>query len=330
MTSKEQLAFADIDALRMLIGPRGAHLRKLGQEMGVRIDQRGNRITIEGAGAAVRAAKRALEQIYLVAQGGASIEASDVVRAARWNHRSEDARADALPSEGIVLPGRNRTIIPKTENQRAYLRAMRQHNLVFGVGPAGTGKTYLAMAMAVASLLDRRVRRIILTRPAVEAGENLGFLPGTLAEKVSPYLRPLYDALHDLMDFEEAQRLMAGDVVEVAPLAFMRGRTLREAFVILDEAQNTSHDQMKMFLTRLGEHSQAVVTGDLTQVDLPRPDQSGLVHALGVLDGVEGISAVHFTAGDVLRHELVQRIVRAYERDQAAKRARPRESDHGE
>jgi phosphate starvation-inducible protein PhoH and related proteins len=310
---REQLSFADVDALRGLAGPAGCYLRALADKAGIGLSQMGNRITLTGAPAPVRAAKRALEQLYLVAQQGEPIEEQDVGRAAEWNLKDPSARADHLPAEGIVLPGRDRPIVPKTPNQREYLRAIRQHAIVFGAGPAGTGKTYVAMAMAVAAYRDRQVRRIVLTRPAVEAGEKLGYLPGTIAEKVHPYLRPLYDALHDMMDFDEVLRLIERDVIEVAPLAFMRGRTLHDSFVILDEAQNTTVEQMKMFLTRLGEHSRAVVTGDITQIDLPPRVESGLVHALRLLRSVDGIGAVHFDASDVLRHKLVQRIVLAYE-----------------
>ena len=318
---REQLSFADVDALRGLSGPSGRYLRTLADIAGVSLSQMGNRITLTGAPAPVRAAKRALEQLYLIAQQGEPIDEEDVGRAAQWNLKDPSARADHLPDEGIVLPGRDRPIVPKTPNQRTYLHAIRQHSIVFGVGPAGTGKTYVAMAMAVAAFRDRQVRRIVLTRPAVEAGEKLGYLPGTLAEKVHPYLRPLYDALHDMMDFDEALRHIERDAIEVAPLAFMRGRTLHDSFVILDEAQNTTVEQMKMFLTRLGEHSRAVVTGDITQIDLPSRVESGLVHSLRLLGSVDGIATVRFDASDVLRHKLVQRIVLAYEAEQPSREA---------
>ena len=209
--------------------------------------------------------------------------------------------------------GIKRTVQPRSTNQRRYVEAIEQNDMVFGVGPAGTGKTYLAVAMAVAAINAKRVSRIVLVRPAVEAGERLGFLPGTLQEKIDPYLRPLYDALFDMIDVEKVDRMLERNVIEVAPLAFMRGRTLNDAFIILDEAQNTTIEQMKMFLTRMGNNSKAVITGDITQIDLPNPRKSGLLDAINILDGVEGIEFCHFADCDVVRHALVQRIVRAYE-----------------
>jgi len=312
---QEKLAFEDRDALRAASGPQGNHFKVLGEHIGVDIAQRGNQLTLKGEREAVRVAKRTLEQIYLVAQGGGQVDEGDMVRAASWNRRDPGARADRLNEESIYLAKRKKTIVAKTPTQKAYLSALRKSSVVFGIGPAGTGKTYLAMAMAVSALKAHRVRRIVLTRPAVEAGEKLGYLPGSITEKVNPYLRPLYDALHDMLDVEEVDRLLSQDIVEVAPLAFMRGRTLNESFVILDEAQNTTVEQMKMFLTRLGEHSQAVITGDVTQTDLPRATTSGLVHAERVLSSVEGIEFVRFASSDVLRHSLVQKIVQAYEKD---------------
>ena len=215
--------------------------------------------------------------------------------------------------DAVYVSAKKKVITPKSLAQKRYIDAMRKHDLVIGIGPAGTGKTYLAMAMAVASLMKQEVDRIVLTRPAVEAGEKLGFLPGDIAEKVNPYLRPLYDALHDMMDFERASRLVERGVIEVAPLAFMRGRTLNDSFVILDEAQNTGSDQMKMFLTRLGFHSKAVITGDITQVDLPENKVSGLIEVQGILKKIEGIAFVYFSDKDVVRHPLVQDIVKSYE-----------------
>jgi phosphate starvation-inducible PhoH-like protein len=215
--------------------------------------------------------------------------------------------------DAVYISSRKKVITPKSLNQKLYIDAIRKHDLVLGIGPAGTGKTYLAMAMAVASLMKQEVERIVLTRPAVEAGEKLGFLPGDIAEKVNPYLRPLYDALHDMMEFERASRLVEKGVIEVAPLAFMRGRTLNDCFVILDEAQNTGSEQMKMFLTRLGFHSKAVITGDITQVDLPENKVSGLIEVQSILRGIEGIELVYFSDKDVVRHPLVQDIIRAYE-----------------
>ena len=234
-----------------------------------------------------------------------------------------DATAELAPifTDTVLVPRSGRPIAAKGVAQKQYLDLVRQNDIVFAVGPAGTGKTYLAMALAVRALLDKQIRRVVLTRPAVEAGERLGFLPGTLEDKVNPYLRPLYDALHDMMDFEAATRLIERGVIEVAPLAFMRGRTLNDSFVILDEAQNTTREQMKMFLTRLGMDAKAIVTGDVTQVDLPAGQQSGLNEALRILRGVEGISFNYFTSGDVVRHPLVQRIIEAYEEDATQGRA---------
>ena len=230
--------------------------------------------------------------------------------------RSHRFLSDALEDAVVVSP-RRRAVVPKTPGQREYLRTIRSHDLTFGIGPAGTGKTYLAMAVAASDLMQRRVKRIILTRPAVEAGEKLGFLPGDLAEKVNPYLRPLYDALHDMLEYDRAQQLRERGQIEVAPLAFMRGRTLNDSFVILDEAQNATSEQMRMFLTRLGYRSKAVVTGDVTQTDLPAGARSGLREARALLAGIPGIGVVSFTEADVVRHPLVQRIIVAYERRDA-------------
>jgi phosphate starvation-inducible PhoH-like protein len=229
---------------------------------------------------------------------------------------------------GLAEAGRQRsfgrrTVQPKSPNQRRYLEAIEQHDMVFGVGPAGTGKTYLAVAMAASALLAKKVSRIILVRPAVEAGERLGFLPGTLQEKVDPYLRPLYDALYDLLEQDRVDKMLERNVIEVAPLAFMRGRTLNDAFIIMDEAQNTTSEQMKMFLTRLGSNSKAVITGDVTQIDLPNPKKSGLVEAIEILRGVDGIRFCHFEDGDVVRHHLVQRVIRAYDSFGRAQRELP-------
>jgi phosphate starvation-inducible PhoH-like protein len=261
----------------------------------------------------VRLARRLVEQLYGMARAGTPISPEDIGRAAVALRG--DARVDLKQvfNDTILVAGRARPIAPKGLAQKRYVDAIRTHDLVFGVGPAGTGKTYLAMALAIRALLEKQVKRIILTRPAVEAGERLGFLPGSMEEKVSPYLRPLYDALHDMMDFEKADQLLARGLIEVAPIAFMRGRTLNDAFVILDEAQNTTGEQMKMFLTRLGFESKAVVTGDVTQIDLPDNRRSGLTEAISLLSNVEGIAFRYFTEVDVVRHPLVQKIIRAYD-----------------
>jgi phosphate starvation-inducible PhoH-like protein len=262
----------------------------------------------------VRLGRGVLEELYAVLRGGGSLEPRDVRAAVLAVAEEPGTDLRERYSDVLASVGGRRRITAKNLTQRRYIDLIRAHDLVVAIGPAGTGKTYLAMAMAIAALQRREVERVILTRPAVEAGERLGFLPGTMAEKVNPYLRPLYDALHDMTDFDKAQRLMERGTIEVAPLAFMRGRTLNESFVILDEAQNTTPEQMKMFLTRLGYESKAVVTGDITQVDLPTGKPSGLVDALDVLREVDDVGIQRFTEADVVRHPLVQSIGRAYER----------------
>jgi phosphate starvation-inducible PhoH-like protein len=300
-----------------LYGEREGTLRILEQELGVQAHARGNQVRLIGPDERVRLARSVLEELYGLLRGGHPLEPSDVRAAIQAVSERPGTNLRELYGDVLASVGARRRINAKNLSQRRYLELMERHDLVVAVGPAGTGKTYLAMAMAIAALHRREVVRVILTRPAVEAGEKLGFLPGTMAEKVNPYLRPLYDALHDMMDFDKAQRLIERGTIEVAPLAFMRGRTLNESFVILDEAQNTTVEQMKMFLTRLGYASKAVVTGDITQIDLPSGRLSGLIDALDVLDGVEGIGVQRFTEADVVRHPLVQSIVRAYERRDA-------------
>jgi len=283
----------------------------------VQVHARGNQVRLLGPDERVALARAVLEELYGLLRAGNAIEPSDVRAAIQAVSEKPGANLRELYGDVLASVGGRRRITAKNLSQRRYLELMERHDLVIAVGPAGTGKTYLAMAMAIAALHRREVVRVILTRPAVEAGEKLGFLPGNLAEKVNPYLRPLYDALHDMTDFDKAQRLIDRGTIEVAPLAFMRGRTLNESFVILDEAQNTTVEQMKMFLTRLGYSSKAVVTGDVTQIDLPSGKPSGLIDALEVLEGVEGIGTQRFTEADVVRHPLVQSIVRAYERRDA-------------
>jgi len=278
---------------------------------------RGNEVRLVGPEDRVAVARRVLEELYGLLREGRRIQARDVREAIRAVDRHPDVDLRDVYEDVLASVGSRRPIRAKTLSQRRYVEQIRGHDLVIAVGPAGTGKTYLAMAMAIAALNRHEVSRVILTRPAVEAGEKLGFLPGDLAEKVNPYLRPLYDALHDMMDFGKVSRLMERGVIEVAPLAFMRGRTLNDSFVILDEAQNSTSDQMKMFLTRLGFNSKAVVTGDLTQIDLGKEHVSGLVEAWRVLDGVEGIGFMRFGEDDVVRHPLVASIIRAYDRARA-------------
>jgi phosphate starvation-inducible PhoH-like protein len=268
---------------------------------------------VEGESGDVSRAEKVLDGLVSLMQGGYRLGKGDVKTAAQLVVQDESVElADYFLRGSTRTPGK-RQVLPKSVNQRRYLDAIEKHDIVFGIGPAGTGKTYLAMAQAVSALLAKRISRIILARPAVEAGEKLGFLPGDLQEKVNPYLRPLYDALYDMMDLERVERLIERGTIEVAPIAFMRGRTLNDAFVILDEAQNTTSEQMKMFLTRLGFGSKAVITGDITQIDLPTGRTSGLVEAMKVVGGVEGISFIHFDEKDVVRHQLVQQIVKAYE-----------------
>ncbi|MBV7363909.1 PhoH family protein [Actinomycetaceae bacterium TAE3-ERU4] len=274
---------------------------------------RGPDITLTGPGTQVEMIVELLQELVAVAKTGTPLDVQAVSRAVQLLNQSVRADASSLVSED-VLSVRGKKIRPQSAGQSRYVEAIENNTIVFGIGPAGTGKTYLAMAKAVWALLSGRVRRIVLTRPAVEAGESLGFLPGSLTEKIDPYLRPLYDALHDMLDEEALPKLMAAGTIEVAPLAYMRGRTLNDSFIILDEAQNTTPQQMKMFLTRLGFNSTVVVTGDTSQVDLPGGVQSGLKVIEGVLDGIEGIEFVHLNSNDVVRHELVSRIIDAYER----------------
>lgn len=282
----------------------------------MQIDSRGNALTItagEGEEDKVDLAGQVLSQLYAMIKAGKKVYPQDVDFACRILERQPGADVGEVFKGDVYATSGKRTVAPKSLNQREYLDAIRKADLTFGIGPAGTGKTYLAVAMAVGALLRREVKRIVLTRPAVEAGEKLGFLPGDLAEKINPYLRPLYDALHDMLDFNKVQEYQETGVIEVAPLAFMRGRTLNDAFIILDEAQNTTPEQMKMFLTRLGFGSRAVVTGDVTQIDLPIHARSGLLNARAILQDVKGVQFITFDQHDVIRHPLVGRIVRAYE-----------------
>jgi phosphate starvation-inducible PhoH-like protein len=301
------------EGLATLYGAHDANLKHIENLLDVEIRTHGDELIIEGNRGAEQRVEQIFEQLALLRDAGYDFSDDDVKTAAQLvvDNPGVDLRDYFL--KGASKQVTRRRVNPKSANQRKYLDAIEQHDIVLGVGPAGTGKTYLAMAQAVSYLLTKKVSRIILARPAVEAGEKLGFLPGDLAEKVNPYLRPLYDALYDMMDTEKATRLVERGTIEVAPLAFMRGRTLNDAFVILDEAQNTTSEQMKMFLTRLGFGSKAVVTGDITQIDLPNPRASGLVEALKIVKDVEGIGIVFFDERDVVRHKLVQQIVRAYD-----------------
>ena len=304
---------ADPRLAHALFGQQNRHLKQIERLTGVRVSSKGTTAVLEGAAEMVTRATRMLEELSGLLEKGYDLRPTDIEYAERILRMDESAKLTEIFLDTVTVSARNKAISPKTLAQKAYLDAMRSNDVVFGIGPAGTGKTYLAMAMAVALLKKKEISRIVLVRPAVEAGEKLGFLPGDITEKVNPYLRPLYDALYDLMDFDRGQALIDHGVIEVAPLAFMRGRTLNDAFVILDEAQNTTKEQMKMFLTRLGFGSRAVITGDVTQIDLPNDRISGLVQARDVLKNVDGVNFVRFTDIDVVRHPIVQAIVRAYD-----------------
>jgi len=313
-----RLEYADNRKLIDLCGAFDRNLAVIEQGFGVAIQRRGNVLALHGEPDARARAQGALDALYQRLETGRSVEPGDVDAAIRMPAAPQARRAvdqlELFEGGRVEIRTRKKTVEPRTEAQKAYARALFKHELVFGVGPAGTGKTYLAVAAAVAMFIEGRVDKIILSRPAVEAGERLGFLPGDMKEKIDPYLRPLYDAIHDMLPGKQLQREMELGNVEVAPLAFMRGRTLANAFVVLDEAQNTTEMQMKMFLTRLGEGSRMAITGDPTQIDLPRGTRSGLDEAARVLEGVQGIAFCHFGAADVVRHPLVARIVEAYGR----------------
>lgn len=320
------IEFGNQRFLRDLLGQHDAHLHGLENALGVKISASGNALTIAGDEPQRDLAGRVATQLYDLIQRGYPVYPSDVDYAVRILSRDHTANLQDIFLDTVYVSSNRRTITPKSLAQKAYIDAIRNYDIVFGIGPAGTGKTYLAMAVAVAELMKRKVSRVVLTRPAVEAGEKLGFLPGDLAEKINPYLRPLYDALHDMVDFGRAQKMIERGVIEVAPLAFMRGRTLNDSFVILDEAQNTTREQMKMFLTRLGYGSKAVITGDITQIDLPAGTRSGLKEARHILRDIDGIQFTLFTEKDVVRHRLVQDVITAYERAQEAQERRNQES----
>lgn len=309
------LSLENIDAYQKLFGMNDRNMAVLEQELSVVSALRGQELQFRGDAENVAAAETAVARLITLLQHGETVDPMRIRYVVSLVHEGKSDLLDQLSgSDVIAITHRGRPIRSKTLGQRAYVEAVRKHELTLAVGPAGTGKTYLAMAMAVVALKAKEVERIVLTRPAVEAGEKLGFLPGDMTQKVDPYLRPLYDALHELMGADSYQRLAERGTVEVAPLAFMRGRTLSDAFIILDEAQNATSEQMKMFLTRLGANSRCIVTGDVSQTDLPKDKKSGLVEAVNVLRNVEGVAIVELTARDVVRHELVQRIVQAYEK----------------
>lgn len=307
----------------VLFGHHDRHLKLIENELGVRLSARGEELTLDGLPEAVRQAERILLELASLTNEGIALQAEDVTYALSALRQSPEASLkDALGNAATIVT-KKRFVGPKSPTQKTYIDAIEQHDIVIAIGPAGTGKTYLAMAMAVSALLKKEVSRIILVRPAVEAGEKLGFLPGDIYEKVNPYLRPLYDALFDMMDMERANRLIERGDIEIAPLAFMRGRTLNDSFVILDEAQNATAEQMKMFLTRMGFHSKVVVTGDITQVDLPNDRRSGLIEVKEILRDINGIEFVYFDETDVVRHRLVQDIIKAYDRQRSTNDGNP-------
>jgi len=317
---KTRLTFSDIDLARQLFGEHNGNLQRIADAIDVSINARGNIVFIQGDSIAASLAKNILKQLYGLLKERYPIYPNDIDYAVSILSGDDRIKLKDIFLDTVYITSKKRHVIPKSLAQKEYIDAIRTSDMVFGIGPAGTGKTYLAMAMAVAALSKGVVNRIILTRPAVEAGEALGFLPGDLAEKVDPYLRPLYDALHDMMRFEKVSNLIEQGVIEVAPLAFMRGRTLNDSFIILDEAQNTTSEQMKMFLTRIGFNSKAVITGDITQIDLPVERPSGLIQVKDILQGIDGINFIFFSKKDVVRHGLIQKIIKAYEDLDASKK----------
>lgn len=316
MTKKEnttKIEFEDYSFAKALFGVHDENIKALEKLLKIEIAPRGNALNIKGDDISVTKATKILNGLYDLVKEGYPVFQNDVEQATRVIKENENADLKSIFLHTVLTSSKNKLITPKSKSQKVYVDKIRDFDIVFGIGPAGTGKTYLAMAMAIAFLTRGDFERVILARPAVEAGEKLGFLPGDLYEKVNPYLRPLYDALYDMMNVEKANQLVERGVVEVAPLAFMRGRTLNNSFVILDEAQNTTSEQMKMFLTRLGLNSKAIITGDITQIDLPKGQGSGLIEVSKILKDIEGIEFVYFTEKDVVRHRLVREIIKAYD-----------------
>jgi phosphate starvation-inducible PhoH-like protein len=323
--ANETLYFEDPRTAQALFGNEPRHLKLVETALNVKLTSRESWIRVDGEQEGIEKARSLFNELHQLVKQGGTVGRRELKYLLDAVHKGGETNVQSLLAERIAVSSRKRAIVPKTFGQQRYVAAIRQFDIVFGIGPAGTGKTYLAMAMAVHELLQGKVSRIILTRPAVEAGETLGFLPGTMHEKVMPYLRPLYDALYDMMEPEEIQRAMDRGTIEIAPLAYMRGRTLNNSFVILDEAQNTTSEQMLMFLTRMGFDSKSVVTGDVTQIDLPAHKASGLIEIETVLKDIEGIGIVYFNEQDVVRHELVQKIIQAYQKHKGASgRARAR------
>jgi phosphate starvation-inducible protein PhoH and related proteins len=310
----KKLRFDSNDVVRTLYGERNCNVTLIEKRLGIAINIRGNDLIMQGNMLELEMAENLLNQLYGLIKDGYPVYERDIDYSIRILDGDYNAKLKPIFLDRVYITSKRKIITPKSVNQKNYIDSIRSYDIVFGIGPAGTGKTYLAMAMAISALMKKEVSRVVLTRPAVEAGEKLGYLPGDLYEKVNPYLRPLYDALHDMMDFENASQLIQSGVLEVAPLAFMRGRTLNDSFIILDEAQNSTLEQMKMFLTRLGFDSKTVITGDVTQTDLPEGKSSGLIQAREILAHIPEIKFVHFTKEDVVRHPLVQKIIDAYER----------------
>ena len=322
----KRMVLPDLERIMVLCGVHNDHLKILEKKIGLSVHLRGNTITLQGGDWEIELAEKVLRELYDLIEAGYPLYANDVAYAVRILSADLTSDLKSIFLDRVYIPSDRKVITPKTINQKAYIDSIRKFDIVFGIGPAGTGKTYLAMAMAVSALVKKELKRVVLARPAVEAGERLGFLPGDLYEKVNPYLRPLYDALHDMMDFDSASQMIQRGVIEVAPLAFMRGRTLNDSFVILDEAQNATTEQMKMFLTRLGFSSKAVITGDVTQTDLPEGKMSGLIEAKKLLKGIQGIHFSYFTRDDVIRHPLVQEIIDAYDKAERT----PKTSEEGQ
>jgi len=314
LKTEREIAFHDTNILREVFGPRDRNRKRIEKALNVRISVKENHLLVRGAREGCIAVEALLTQLYESAEKCRPVRDHDFNYILSMAQNGERPDLRSLQDHRIAVSQKKRPVTPQTVTQREYIQTIDKKDIVVGIGPAGTGKTYLAMAKAVSAFLARQYDRIILTRPAVEAGESLGFLPGDLTEKINPYLRPLYDALYDMVDFEEAARMIQQGFIEIAPLAYMRGRTLNDCFIILDEAQNATAEQLKMFLTRMGYHSKAVITGDITQIDLPTGRTSGLVEIQDVLRKIEGISFVYFDERDVVRHKLVREIIRAYER----------------
>jgi phosphate starvation-inducible PhoH-like protein len=318
----KKIKFGSKEEIINVFGSNDEHLRIIEEEFPIRLIARGNDLSIQGQKRDVDVVQKIFKDLKALASGNEQIQKETVIRLISLYKENNKINLHSIVSDEnvIFIPSRKKYIRPKTLGQKKYIDAIKNYNMVFAIGPAGTGKTYLAVAMAIASYLSGEVSRIVLTRPAVEAGEKLGYLPGTFQEKVHPYLRPLYDAIYDMIEIDKFQELLSKDIIEVAPLAYMRGRTLNNSFLILDEAQNTTPEQIKMFLTRLGFGSKAVITGDVTQIDLPKEKTSGLVHVQSVLKDVTGIKFIYLTRKDAVRHELVTRIIEAYEREEEQKK----------